>query len=171
MLAPPPELLVPREDSPPPPAAQDQDTVELAPRRSSQLRRRVLVAAAVVLAVVVGGVVGWQAPREPSPTEATGITWTATAPESDVRADVRLVDHEWGTALNIKMDNVPPGRKCLVMVYDHYGNREIGGWWGTDHAEDEEIRGSISIPRSKIDRLEFKLEDMVTFLTVPAPVG
>jgi anti-sigma factor RsiW len=175
MLAPPPELLMPREEPSPPPSsppAGSQDTVELAPRRrNNQLLRRAAVAAAMVLAVALGGVVGWQVGSEPPPAEATGITWTATAPESDVRADVRLVDHEWGTELAIKMANVPPGRKCLVMVYDHYGNREIGGWWGTDHAVDEEIHGSISIPRSTIDRLEFKFDDMVTFLTIPAPVG
>lgn len=173
MLAPPPELLVPPEPPPPPPAdtpdTPDQDPADLARVRRRRLRR-IAVAAAAVVVVAFGGVLGARLLGSPPPVEDPGITWTATAPDSDVRVDVRLVDHEWGTELQMRLANLPPDRECYVIVYDHYGNREVAGWWGTDHAADEEIPGSTSIQRSKIDRLEFKLDDKVTFLTVPAPV-
>ena len=174
MLAPPPELLMPREE-PPPPAdtpggTPDHDPGGPAGARRGRVRKIALVAAVVVV-VAFGGVLGWRVLGEPPPREDPGITWTATAPDSDVRAEVRLIDHEWGTELQVKMANLPPGRGCYVVVYDHYGNRETAGWWGTDHDAHAEIPGSTSIQRSKIDRLEFKLDDKVTFLTLPAPVG
>jgi len=174
-VLPPPELLVPREAPEPAPPREppgSQDTVEFTPPARNRYRR-MLVAAAVVVAVALGSVLGWQVLREPAspPGGDAGITWTATAPESDVRADVRLLDHEWGTELRIKIANVPPGHRCYAVVYDHYGRREIAGWWGTDHNADEEIVAPTSFQRSKIDRVEFKLEDEITFLTVPAPVG
>lgn len=173
MLPPPPELLVPREEPTPEPPRElpgSQDTIELAPAKRRSLRR-VALAAAVVVAVAFGGVLGWQVLREPPPAGDAGITWSATAPQSDIRADVELIDHEWGTELRVKMANLPPGRKCYAVVYDNYGNREPLGWWGTDHDPDEVITTPTSVKRSWINRVEFKFEDKVTFLTVPAPVG
>ncbi|OLF09620.1 anti-sigma factor family protein [Actinophytocola xanthii] len=168
MLAPPPELLVP--PSPPEPSpAPEEPAGPARPRRPRMYR--VAVAAALVVLVAVGAVFGWGALRGPAPQpEDTGITWTATAPQTDVSANVRLLDHEWGTELQIRMANLPPGRSCYAVVYDHYGNRETAGWWGTDHDADVEIPGSTSIRRSWIDRIEFKLDDKVTFLTIKAPV-
>ncbi|GAB3468924.1 anti-sigma factor family protein [Actinophytocola sediminis] len=172
MLAPPPELLQPRtqREEPPPDRPGSQDTVEFTPRPRRAMRR-VLLAAAAVVVLAFGGVLGWQALREQPPAEEPGITWTGTAPESDVRADVRLLDNEWGTELRIKMANMPPGHRCYAVVFDHYGRRETIGWWGTDHDEAEVISAPTSFQRSKIDRVEFKLEDKITFLTIPAPVG
>jgi hypothetical protein len=167
MLAPPPELLVPPSppDPSPPPA-------EPAPPGRSRAYRLVAAAALVVL-VAVGAAFGWGALRgatpEPGP-ENPGITWSASAPQTDIRADVRLVDHEWGTEIGIRMANMPPDRRCYAVVYDHYGNRETAGWWGTDHDANVEIPASTSIRRSWIDRIEFKLDDKETFLTIKAPV-
>jgi len=171
LLAPPPELLDPPTAPQPPVTTDPPATAEPAGGRRRRMWQ-LAAAAAVVIAVVAAGMFGWRTVRhaEPPPTEP-GITWTATAPETDVTADVRLIDHEWGTELQITMANVPPNRECYVIVYDHYGHRQIAGWWGTDHAADEEIPASTSIQRSKIEKLEFRLDDKVPFLTVHAPVG
>jgi hypothetical protein len=170
LLPPPPELF----DPPTAPQPVTPDTPLDTPDTAQRRRRRVwqiCAAAAVVLVVVAGGVFGWRTLQEPRPPAADpGITWTATAPGTDIRAEARLVDHEWGTEIQVTMANLPPNKRCYVVVYDHYGNRETAGWWGTNHDSDEEIPASTSIMRSKIDRLEFKLEDKVTFLTIPAPV-
>jgi hypothetical protein len=167
VLAPPPELLVP--PSPPEPSPPPEDPEEPARARRPRVYR-VAVAAALVVLVAVGAVFGWSALRAPAPTPEPGITWSATAPQTDVRADVRLVDHEWGTELRVRMANLPPDRRCYAVVYDHYGNRESVGWWGTDHDADVEIPTSTSIRRSWIDRIEFRLDDKKTFLTIKAPV-
>lgn len=172
VVTPPPELLAPRRDPDPPTPPTGTPLPEPAGAAPAARRtRRLVLAAAVAVVVAAAAVFGWGALDRPQPAaQDPGITWSATVPNSDVRADVRLIDHEWGTELQVRMANTPPGRRCYVVVYDHYGNRETAGWWGTDHAADEEIPGSTGIARSKIDRLEFKLDDKVTFLTVTPPV-
>ena len=85
---------------------------------------------------------GAPAPRTAPRTPTPGSSTTSGAPRSSPR-----------------VQGLPPGRKCYLVVYDHYGNREVAGWWGTDHDPNVEIPASTSIQRSKISRLEFKLDD------------
>jgi len=139
-------------------------------RRSPRKRHwQVAVAAAVVVVLAVGGVFGWQAIREPVRPAAQGVTWSATTQDGAAHADARLVDREWGTEIQSKVEGLPPGRRCYLVVYDHYGKHEVAGWWGTDHDPDAEIPASTSIPRDKIERLEFKLDGETIALTIPAP--
>jgi hypothetical protein len=56
-----------------------------------------------------------------------------------------------------------------MIVYDREGNREVAGWWGTDHDYAEEIPASTSIQRSRIQKLELRLDDKSVALTIPAP--
>lgn len=131
---------------------------------------RVAAAAAAVVILAVAGIFGWQATHEEpaQPPVATGVTWSAEDGAASVEA--RLVDHEWGTEIQSKIHGLPPGRKCYLFVYDHYGNREVAGWWGTDHDPNEEIPASTSIMRSKIDRLVYMLDDKETVVfTIEAP--
>jgi hypothetical protein len=145
-----------------------------ASRRSEPVPRkrfgRVLSAAAAVVVLAVGAVFGWQAIRHDSVTPGQeGVVWSATSADGTARAEARLIDHEWGTELQMKLEGLPPGRGCYVMVYDHYGNKQVGGWWGTDHDPDDAIPGSVWIRRSKIDRLDFMLDDRKVALTIEAP--
>jgi hypothetical protein len=145
------------------------DTPEVPRQRPRRRYWQVAAAAAVIALLTIGGIFGWQAIREPATPVAQGVTWSVTAPDGSASAAARLVDHEWGTEIVSKVEGLPPGRECYLVVYDHYGNREVAGWWGTDHDSNAEIPGSTSIPRSKIARLEFKLEDKTVALTIPAP--
>ncbi len=141
------------------------DTPGLSPRRFRQL----VVAAAVVVLLTIGGVFGWQAMRHPSTEDqAAGVTWSATSTEG-VSGDAELIDHEWGTEIQVKMRELPPGKKCYLVVFDHYGRYEIAGWWGTDHDIDQAIPTSTSIDRSQIERLEFRLDAKTTVLTIEPP--
>lgn len=142
------------------------DTPDTPPR--ARRYWQVAAAAAVVLVLTIGGILGWSAIRGAAPP-AAGVTWSATAPDSDVQADARLIDHEWGTEIQSKVANLPPGRKCYLVVYDKYGNHEVTGWWDTDHDPNEEIPTATSIPRSKIDRLEFMLDERTVVVAIPAP--
>jgi len=101
---------------------------------------------------------------------AAGITWTATTADGKATADARLIDHEWGTEIQMKIHGLPPGRECYMMVYEADGYHEIAGWWGTDHDYNEEIPASTSIHRSKIQKLELLLDDRKVALTIPAPL-
>ena len=140
------------------------------PAREARPRNlwRAVTAAAAVVVLAGAAVFGWQATREGSVQPVAGVTWTAAAGSTSVEA--RLVDHEWGTEIQSKIHGLPPGRKCYLFVYDHYGNREVAGWWGTDHDPNEEIPASTSIMRSKIDRLVYMLEDKETVaFSIEAP--
>jgi hypothetical protein len=143
------------------------------PRRPGRSRRfwRSLAAAAAVVILGIGAVFGWQALRhEEQPPQAAGVVWSTTAPDGASSVEARLVDHEWGTEIQSKIHGLPPGRKCYLFVYDHYGNREVAGWWGTDHDPNIEIPASTSIMRSKINRLVYMLDDKETVVfTVEAP--
>lgn len=134
-------------------------------------RRWWRVASAFAAVVVLAGaaIFGWRATREENVSPVAGVTWTAAAGSTSVEA--RLVDHEWGTEIQSKIHGLPPGRKCYLFVYDHYGNREVAGWWGTDHDPNEEIPASTSIMRSKIDRLVYMLDDKETIAFTIEPPG
>ncbi|MEV6241116.1 zf-HC2 domain-containing protein [Lentzea sp. NPDC051838] len=111
-------------------------------------QRRVLIACAAVLAVLAlaGGIFFLR----PSPAP----TWAAQDQGTGVDASVSMLTKSWGTEMRFKLGNVKPGARCKVMVFSREGQREIGGWWGSDHAADEEIPGSTSFSLDRIDRLE-----------------
>jgi RNA polymerase sigma factor (sigma-70 family) len=113
--------------------------------------RRVLIACAAVLTVLAlaGGLFFLRpAPSPPVPT------WVAQDQGTGVNASVSMITKSWGTEMRFKLGNVKPGARCKVMVFSREGQREIGGWWGSDHAADEEIPGSTSFSLDRIDRLE-----------------
>jgi anti-sigma factor RsiW len=158
-----------------PPLRGAGDTPGQPPRRRRYWQ--VAVAAAIALVVAIGGVLAYQAtradtppaPEAAPPAAAPGLTWTATTADGSATADVRLVDHEWGTEMQVKVHGLPTGRQCYMIVYDREGNREVAGWWGTDHDYAEEIPASTSIQRSRIQKLELRLDDKSLALTIPAP--
>ncbi len=157
----------------PPPPGYDEP-VERDTRQAPDPRGRrywqVAAAAAVVVLLAVGGVFGWRALREPpAQPRAEGVTWSVTAADGSASAQARMVDHTWGTEIYSAVQGLPPGKECYLVVYDHYGNRQVAGWWGTDHDPDEEIPGSVSFPRRKISRMEYKLDEDTVVLTIQAP--
>jgi hypothetical protein len=126
------------------------------------------VVAVVVLGV--GAIFGWQAIRhETVPPQAQGVVWTGASADGAVRVEARMIDHEWGTEIQSKIHGLPPGKRCYFMVWDQHGYREQGGWWGTDHDPNAEIPSATSIMRSKIDRLELKLDRETVVLTIRPP--
>ncbi|WP_053736897.1 anti-sigma factor [Nocardia sp. NRRL S-836] len=118
------------------------------PRQNRGHRRRVLlVCAAVLVALALAGGVLFLQPAPPP-------TWAARDQGTGVDAEVAMIQKTWGTEMRFKLDNVKPGARCKVIVFDRRGQREIGGWWGSDHAADERIPGSTSFRLDQIDRLE-----------------
>jgi hypothetical protein len=169
-----PRQEVPRQrvDDVPEPRNRPRNRPKDKPRSRPTARRfwRTMQAAVAVVVVAVGAIFGWQALRhEPAPPQPDGVVWVAETSDGSASVEARMIDHEWGTEIQAKIHGMPPGRRCYLMVYDHYGNREVAGWWGTDHDPNEEIPASTSIHRSKIDRMELLLDDRSVALTVEAP--
>ncbi|WP_447003845.1 anti-sigma factor family protein [Saccharothrix isguenensis] len=144
--APEPDLWpLPAEAEPEPPA----------PRRR---RWPVLVGAGVL--VVLVALAGVLVPRLTGDDPAT-VTWHATDGASGVVASADLVGKSWGTELWMKIENMPEGARCKLIVHDRAGRTEIAGWWGTDHAPDERIPGSTSFPVDRIERLDLVVDTRV----------
>ena len=127
---------------------ENLDDIPECPPRPDHQRRRVLIACAAVLVVLalVGGIFLLRPPPAP--------TWAARDQGTGVEASVAMLTRSWGTEMRFKFDNVKPGARCKVMVFSREGQREIGGWWGSAHAYDEEIPGSTSFSLDRIDHLE-----------------
>jgi hypothetical protein len=138
-------------------------------------RRRywlVAAAAALVLVLTVGGVLGYRALQDESGPVADGVTWSATDPGTGVRGDVRLVEHGWGTEVQIKLSDSPPGKTCRLVVWDEYGKKEVAGWWSSNHEPYEEIPGSTSFNVDHIRKFEVMIEgDNQMLVAIPAPNG
>jgi len=165
------QLRMPEEPRPRPSRPQPTPPAErpaAGPGRVAKRRWRIAAAAAAVVVLAAAAVFGWRATREEDVPAQAGVVWTEHTGSMSVEA--RLVEHQWGTEIQSRLHGLPPGRKCYLFVYDHYGNREVAGWWGTDHDPNQEIPASTSIARSKIDRLVYMLDDKETVVfTIEAP--
>ncbi|MDX8035186.1 zf-HC2 domain-containing protein [Lentzea sp. BCCO 10_0856] len=113
--------------------------------------RRVLIACAAVLTLLA--LAGGLFFLRPAPSSSAPI-WAAKDSGTGVDGEVSMVSKSWGTEMWFKLGDVKPGARCKVIVFDRQGQREIGGWWGSDHGPDERIPGSTSFRVDQIDRLE-----------------
>ncbi len=124
-----------------------------APVRARRRRWPALVGAGVLVVLIALGVV-----IAPRPGGDDAVTWHASDAASGVVASADLVGKSWGTELWMTVENMPKGMRCKLIVHDRDGRTEIGGWWGTDHAEDERIPGSTSFPVDRIERLDLVVD-------------
>ena len=146
----------------------DPDLWPLPPRpgpepETARARRRrwpVLVGAGVLVVLVALGVV-----VVPRLVGDDAVTWHAADAASGVVASADLVGRSWGTELWMRIENMPKGTRCKLIVHDRTGRTEIGGWWGTDHAPDERIPGATSFRVDQIERLDLVV-DMVVLVSV-----
>ncbi|HET9143742.1 zf-HC2 domain-containing protein [Actinophytocola sp.] len=166
-------------DPPPAPAPEPEPRPEPRPAANRRHWRRGLAAAAVVIGLTAGGIIAYEELESPPPAppvqQADGLVWSASNPETGVRAEARLVAHDWGTEIQIRMYNVPPGESCRLVVWAKgvSGYRETAGWWATPPGQPEphhpEIPGSTSIALSMISKLEVMSEDSVLLVGIQRP--
>lgn len=136
------------------------DEIPAVPPKPNHQRRVLVVCAAVLGALALAGGILFLPSAPPAPAPPTSAQpapaplWVAKDQGTGVDASVAMVTRSWGTEMWFMFANVKPGARCKVMVFDRQGRREIGGWWGSDHAPDERIPGSTSFRLDQIDRLE-----------------
>jgi hypothetical protein len=169
----------------PPPAPPETDP-EPARRPGAvgfrRYSRRALAVAAMVIGLTAGGIIAYEqlespppAPPAPQQRQPEGTVWTATNAETGVHAEARMVARDWGTEIQIRMFNVPPGASCRLVVWAKgvSGYRETAGWWATPPGESArehpEIPGSTSITLPMISKLEVMDEDSVLMVGLQRP--
>ena len=158
----------PYDNQPLPPLAVVRPAPEPDPKKSRRVL--VLVGAGLVLVLLVLG--GMFLPRaiegdavraDAPPTSSTPPppTWSAMDGKTGVGASVAMVSHGWGTEVRLKLRDVQPGLRCMVVLYAKSGTKEIGGWWGTSDTEGEVIPGSSSFAVDGIDHMEVVADQQV----------
>jgi anti-sigma factor RsiW len=109
--------------------------------RQARRWRGLAAAAAVVLVAGIGGAAGWSAVHHAagsgsySAVPANFSSVSATDPVTHVAATVRYAAKEWGTVLDTRVDNVPAGDRCQLVVTDSSGHTTVVGSWTTSYDE------------------------------------
>jgi anti-sigma factor RsiW len=109
--------------------------------RQARRWRGLAAAAAVVLVAGAAGAAGWSATHHSdedagsSAVAANFTSATATNPATHVAATVRYAAKDWGTVLDTKVENVPTGARCQLVVTDSSGHRMVVGGWTTSYDE------------------------------------
>jgi predicted anti-sigma-YlaC factor YlaD len=125
-------------------------------RRSSR-RRRLLVgglaAAAVALAVAGTAVVVGGSNDEPSEIAMQAVV------RSPVTASAALVAHPWGTEVTMRCrydESSSWSRPYALVAVDDQGTAYQIATWTVGPGHTATVRGSVPVPRARIDRLEVR---------------
>jgi anti-sigma factor RsiW len=117
--------------------------------RQARRWRGLAAAAAVVLVAGAAGAAGWNALHHAaeggadSAVPAHFTSATATNPATHVAATVRYAAQDWGTVLDTRVQNVPTGARCQLVITDSSGHTTVVGGWTTTYDE-----GSVWYPGS-----------------------
>jgi len=144
----------------------DEPDPELDRQRSPVRRRRrtLLAAAAAVVLLVSGGLIGRQLPE--SPSQARGVTWSATDGVGGIDTQVQLSSRSWGTDIQIHMNDLVPGRRCMLVVHTRSGQSEVTGWWTTTTIREADVPASSSFALPDIARVDVVTADQTVLASL-----
>ncbi|MBW3664101.1 MAG: zf-HC2 domain-containing protein [Actinobacteria bacterium] len=120
-------------------------------RRQVTIWRVATVAASVVALLV--GVVAWQPWREPPDRIVVEIVPMADR-ASTVGGTVAAYAWEWGTTVEIRVEELPPAPGYAVWAISEDGHRERAGTWGPTSDGAAWVRGASAIQRAQLARVE-----------------
>ena len=108
--------------------------------RQTRRWRGLAAAAAVVVVAGAAGAAGVTALHHAagpggSPVPAHFTSVSAVNPVTHVAATVRYAPRTWGTVLDTRVENVPAGARCQLVVTDASGHSTVVGGWIADYDE------------------------------------
>jgi len=145
---------------PEPPAQQPKAKGPANRRRARETdkrtsRRNFLTMAAVLVAAVAVSAVFVQRSLASAPVaEPPTAVWQATDQTSKVTASADLTSKAWGTAINLKVSNLPVGQVCQLMVHNKNGQSQSVGWWRNGTETDSQVPTATSFNIGDIDRMD-----------------
>lgn len=142
------------------------------PARTS-LRTRVALAAAGLVAVAGAGV-GVMMSTGGAQTAAG--SWSANASvasygesEPPITASVEVTAVSWGSKIQLKMENVPVGYTCTMVVFSTSGTPVVAGNWKSSAEAEFTIPGSVSLAPDRIASIDVELPNGSTLLSLDHP--
>jgi hypothetical protein len=161
------------------------DVTELLRRRARQQRQRrrwqVALGAAAGIVLIGGGIgVGIAAAPQDGPPPApplalSGQLHSATDPGTGVAGTVGLVAKAWGTQVTLDLSKVHGPAECELVAVSRTGERRVVmGWLVTapgdgvpGHPAHLVIKGSTSIPRNDLSRVDVDVVNGRTLVSIP----
>lgn len=139
-------------------------------RRRRTPKRALLATAAAVALLVGGGLIGRQISDGPAPSPQAegGVTWSATDGVGGIDARVQLSGRSWGTDIQVHLDDLAPGRRCMLVVHTRNGQSEVTGWWTTTTIPEADVPASSSFALSDIARVDVVTADNAVLASLTA---
>ncbi len=140
-------------------------------REGRRLRRqvrswRVATAVSAVAAAVM--LLAWS-PWSAGPA-ADRWVFTPTTVASGVGGTAAALAWEWGTTVELELDELPPADRYVMWAVADDGRREQAGTWGRTTSGHAYVRGASAIQRSDLAVIEIALPDgpvLATFDVTP----
>jgi len=150
------------------PSQPHRRTSRWSPARIS--RRSQFALAAASAAVVAGGV----AAGTLMSTAGGGLpagAWTASANTTgySIHASVQVTPATHGSKIQLKMDDVPAGYSCEMVIVGKNGKHETTGSWKANTEGSVDIPGWSSMTPDLISAVQVDLPDGTTLLTLNRP--
>lgn len=122
-------------------------------RLRRHLQRWRLAAVAATLAAVVAVVGSWQ-PWEASPDRLVAQLVPVSDEARAVHGTIAAYAWEWGSTIEIRVDDLPPRPAYLVWAVAEDGHRERAGTWGPTEDGGATVRAASAILRPALARVQ-----------------
>lgn len=109
-----------------------------------------VVAALAAVVAVVGAWTPWQSPPDPLVAQLMPISDEARA----VQGTIVAYAWEWGSTIEIRVDDLPPRTAYLVWAVAEDGRRERAGTWGPTEDGGATVRAASAILRPALARVQ-----------------
>jgi anti-sigma factor RsiW len=152
------------------PGTDPENTVRPTPRAGRAWR--VLAGAAASLVLLGAVLVGVRAWTDGGPsTTAAGVadTWSARDSSTRVAASADLRAQSWGTVVQLRLRDVPPGLTCRLVVRSVDGTRQSVGAWRTGYTDAIRLPAATAYPLADIAALDVVTSGGDRLVSLPAP--
>lgn len=124
---------------------------------SRRLRRQLAVwrtsAAVAAAAAVLAGVLAW-APWDTGPDRVVVAVVPLAQDASGIDGTVAAYAWEWGTTVEVRVEDLPAAASYALWAVSHDGERERAGTWGPTAHRGAFVRGASAIQRDRLARVE-----------------
>lgn len=122
-------------------------------RLRRHLQRWRVAAVAAALAAVLAVVGAWQ-PWQSPPDRLVAQLVPTSDEASTVQGTIAAYAWEWGSTIEIRVDDLPPRTAYLVWAVAEDGHRERAGTWGPTEDRGATVRAASAILRPALARVQ-----------------